>query len=442
VTQGAASILVVDDERLIRWSLEQQLQREGYCVQSAETGTQALQRAQAEPPDVVLLDMRLPDGDGLEFLERFRAKDPECLVIMITAHGGVESAVRAMKLGAHDYLIKPVDPDELKLTIRKALDTRALRREVVRLQAQASHGSTLDDLVGASRPVRELKALVQRIAQSDATTVLLQGESGTGKDLVARIIHFASARAQAPFLAVNCVALPEHLLESELVGHEKGAFTDAKTQKKGQGKMLRLIEEKTFRRIGGVRDLRANVRIIAATNRDLTSSLAAGQFRTDLYYRLKVFPIALPPLRERPEDILPLARHFVARFSRELRREPPDIHGEAQAWLQRYAWPGNVRELRNVLERALILAPGGTLQTEHLPPETGGPPASADVGAPKAAAVSLPAAGLRLEEVERDLVRQALDATGGNQVRAARLLGISRDALRTRMKKFGFLSSP
>jgi two-component system, NtrC family, response regulator AtoC len=463
VTQVAASILVVDDERLIRWSLQQQLQREGYRVQSAETGTQALQHAQAESPDVVLLDVRLPDGDGLQFLERFRARDPECLVIMITAHGGVESAVRAMKLGAHDYLIKPVDADELKLTIRKALDMRALRREVVRLQAQASRGSTLDDLVGDSGPVRELKALVQRIAQSDATTVLLQGESGTGKDLLARIIHFASARAQASFLAVNCVALPEHLLESELFGHEKGAFTDAKTQKKGlfeqadggtvyldeigdmrldlQGKLLRLIEEKAFRRIGGVRDLRADVRIIAATNRDLTKSLTAGQFRADLYYRLKVFPIALPPLREHPEDILPLARHFVARFSRELRREPPDIHTEAQAWLQRYAWPGNVRELRNVLERALILAAGGTLQTEHLPPEISGSLASADASTPLVAAVSLPAAGLRLEEVERDLVRQALDATGGNQVRAARLLGISRDALRTRMKRFGFLSS-
>ena len=463
MTYVAANILVVDDERLIRWSLQQQLQRAGYRVRSAETGAQALQYAQAEPPDVVLLDVRLPDGNGLEFLERFRARDSECLVIMITAHGGVETAVRAMKLGAHDYLIKPVDADELKLTIRKALDTRALRREVLRLQAQASHGSTLDDLVGDSGPMRELKAIVQRIAQSDATTVLLQGESGTGKDLVARIIHFASARAQAPFLAVNCVALPEHLLESELFGHERGAFTDAKAQKKGlfeqadggtvyldeigdmrldlQGKLLRLIEDKGFRRIGGVRDLRADVRIIAATNRDLTRSLTAGQFRADLYYRLNVFPITLVSLRERPADIAPLARHFVARFSRELRREPPEIGVEAQAWLQRYAWPGNVRELRNVLERALILAAGGTLQAEHLPPEIGGSFASADAGAPKGATVSLPAAGLRLDEVERDLVRQALDATGGNQVHAARLLGISRDALRTRMKKFGFLSS-
>ena len=464
MTPGPASILVVDDERLIRWSLEQELQREGYRVQSAETGAQALHRAQQEPPDLVLLDLRLPDGDGLDLLERFRTRDPECLVIMITAHGGVESAVRAMKRGAHDYLIKPFDADELKLTIRKALETRALRREVVRLRSEASHGAALDDLVGVGRSVGDLKTLIQRIARSDATTVLLQGESGTGKDLVARVIHFASARARAPFLAVNCVALPEHLLESELFGHEKGAFTDAKTQKKGlfeqadggtvyldeigdmrldlQGKLLRLIEEKVFRHLGGIRDVKADVRIIAATNRDLAGWLAAGQFRADLYYRLNVFPIMLPPLRERQEDILPLAKRFVERFSREIRREPPDIHPEAQACLQRYAWPGNIRELRNVLERALILAAGGTLQIEHLPPEIGGQPATNGVDVATTGAVSLPVNGLRLEEVERDLVRQALDATGGNQVRAARLLGISRDALRSRMKKFGFLSSP
>jgi two-component system response regulator AtoC len=462
VTQEPASILVVDDERLIRWSLDQQLQREGYRVHSAETGAQALQRAQAEAPDVVLLDVRLPDGDGLQFLERFRARDPDCLVIMITAHGGVESAVKAMKLGAHDYLIKPVDPDELKLTIRKALDTRELRREVVRLQAEASHGSTLDDLVGVSRPVRDLKCLIQRIARSDATTVLLQGESGTGKDLVARIIHFASARAQAPFLAVNCVALPEQLLESELFGHEKGAFTDAKAQKKGlfeqadggtvyldeigdmrlnlQGKLLRLIEDKAFRRVGGLRNLRADVRIIAATNRDLSSALASAQFRTDLYYRLNVFPIVLPPLRERPEDILPLTKHFVFRFSRELRREAIELHPEVEARLSQYPWPGNVRELRNVVERALILAPDQVLHVEHLPPEFAAETPRQNEPVAKAA-ISLPTEGLCLEEVERELVRQALDATGGNQVHAARLLGISRDALRTRMKKFGFLSS-
>jgi DNA-binding NtrC family response regulator len=464
MTAGPASILVVEDERLIRWSLEQQLRREGYSVQSVETGAEALQRIQTDFPDLVLLDVRLPDVDGIELLGRLRAADPECLVIMMTAHGGVETAVRAMKLGAQDYVSKPFDVEDLKLTIRKALETRILRRDVARFQVEAAQGSTLDDLVGISRAVADLKSLIQRIAQSDATTVLLQGESGTGKDLVARVIHFASQRARAPFLAVNCMALPEHLLESELFGHERGAFTDARALKKGlfeqadggtvyldeigdmrpdlQGKLLRLIEEKMFRRVGGLRDIRADIRIIAATNRDLTKSLAAGEFRADLYYRLKVFPLFLSPLRERPEDVLLLARYFISRFCREMRREPLTLHSEAQARLTRYAWPGNVRELRNVLERAIILAPGSVLDPEHLPLELGEQPTrQADV-ASRPASISLPTEGLRLEEVERDLVRQALEATEGNQVRAARLLGISRDALRSRMKKFGLLASP
>jgi DNA-binding NtrC family response regulator len=458
-----ASILVVDDERLIRWSLEQQLQREGYTVQSVETGAEALQRAQADPPDLILLDIRLPDADGVDLLGRLRAAGPECVVIMMTAHGGVESAVRAMKLGAHDYVGKPFDMEELKLTIRKALDARALRRDVDRFQLEAAHGSALGDLIGVSRSIADLKTLVARIAQSDATTVLLQGESGTGKDLVARVIHFVSQRARAPFLAVNCVALPEQLLESELLGHERGAFTDARVQKKGlfeqadggtvyldeigdmrldlQGKLLRLIEEKAFRRVGGLRDIRADVRIIAATNRDLAKALEAGQFRKDLYYRLKVFPVWLSPLRDRPEDVLPLARHFIQRFSREMRRQPMEMRPEVEAKLVRYAWPGNVRELRNVLERAVILAPGDMLTVEHLPPELVETTAGRADDSTKPASLSLPAEGLRLEEVERDLVRQALESTAGNQVRAARLLGISRDALRNRMKKFGLLGS-
>ena len=453
------TILVVDDEHLIRWSVEQVLRRDGYGVVQAGTGADAIRQAQLEPPDLVLLDIQLPDADGLEILERLRAADPDLPVIMITAHGGVESAVRAMKLGAHDYVIKPVNFEELTLAIRKALETRSLRREVARFQAEQREGARLADLVGQSRAIRDLAALIERIAQSDATTVLLEGDSGTGKDLVARIIHFESARARAPFLALNCVALPEHLLESELFGHEKGAFTDAKGLKKGlfeqadggtvyldeigdmkpdlQAKLLRLIEEKSFRRVGGLRDFRVDVRIIAATNRDLGRALEQGEFRKDLYYRLKVFPLRLPPLRERREDILPLAYHFIARFNSEMGREVREIHPQAQSCLTAHAWPGNVRELRNVLERALILANGPMLHVEHLPTEVGAPDPAPDRAAPMA----LPAEGVRLEEVERDLVRQALGATGGNQVRAARLLGISRDALRTRMKKFGFLST-
>ncbi len=457
----SASILVVDDERLIRWSLEQHLRREGYTVQSSETCSDALQRVQADAPDLILLDVRLPDGDGVDFLERLRAADPDCQVILMTAHGGVASAVRAMKLGAQDYVSKPFDMDELTLTIRKVLDTRTLRREVARYQEEAAQGSALDDLIGVSGAMAELKALIQRIAKSNATTVLLQGESGTGKDLVARIIHYSSDRSRAPFLAVNCVALPEHLLESELFGHERGAFTDARAMKKGlfeqaeggtvyldeigdmrldlQGKLLRLIEEKVFRRIGGVRDIRVDARIIAATNRELPKLTESGQFRMDLYYRLKVFPLHLPTLRERREDVLPLARHFLRRFSRDMRREMPELHPDTETRLLEYHWPGNVRELRNLLERALILASGKVILPDHLPPELGKEQLATGAD-PNKAAVSLPSEGLRLEEVERDLVRQALEATEHNQVRAARLLGISRDALRTRMKKFGFLS--
>jgi len=466
MTQGPATILVVDDEHLIRWSLEQQFRREGYCVLVAETGVEALQKAQEETPDLVLLDVRLPDVDGLEVLQRLRTGDPDSVVIMITAHGGVDSAVRAMKLGAHDYLIKPFNMDELSLTVRKALETKALRRQVARFQAEQKEGSRLEDIVGVSRAIRDLKALIRRIADSTATTVLLEGESGTGKDVVARVIHFESSRARDPFLAVNCVALPEHLLESELFGHEKGAFTDAKALKKGlfeqadggtvyldeigdmkpglQAKLLHLIEEKTFRRVGGVKDLQVDVRIIAATNRDLAKAMEAGDFRKDLYYRLKVFPIRLPPLREHPEDTVPLAMHFICRFNREMRREVLGLHPDAETCLKNYTWPGNIRELRNVVERGMILAGGDTLCCEHLLPEIGAGPMETTPGTappPKAPPVALPAEGLRLEEVERDLVRQALEATDGNQVRAARLLGISRDALRNRMKKFGFLAS-
>jgi len=457
VRRGPASVLVVDDEHLIRWALEQQLRREGYQVLLAATGADALQQARAESPDVVLLDVRLPDADGVDVLERLRAVDPEVVVILITAHGAVGPAVRAMKLGAADYLMKPVDPEELSLILRRALETRTLRRDVARFQAEVRHGTRLEDLIGVSPATGQLRGLIPRIAQSGTTTVLLEGESGTGKDLVARIIHSESARAAAPFLAVNCVALPEHLLESELFGHERGAFTDAKAAKKGlfeqadggtvyldeigdmkpdlQAKLLRLIEEKTYRRIGGVRDFRVDVRIVAATNRDLARALECGDFRKDLYYRLRVFPLRLAPLRERPEDVLPLAGHFLARFAREMRRDPMCLAPEVEAALLAYAWPGNVRELRNVLERAIILAPGGSVQIEHLPPEIAALPSPA---APPPSA-ALPAEGLSLEEVERQLVRQALDQTGGNQVRAARLLGISRDALRTRMRRFGLL---
>ena len=453
MTPVSETILVVDDERLIRWSLEQQLQREGYTVFLAETGGEALQKSQAETPDLVLLDVRLPDADGLEVLERLRSAEPDVPIVMITAHGGVESAVRAMKLGAYDYIIKPFNMEELRLTVKKALETRALRREVARYQAEQRQGAGLDAIVGGSRLTRDLRGLIQRIAQSDATTVLLEGESGTGKDLVARVVHFESARSQAPFLAVNCAALPEQLLESELLGHEKGAFTDAKSLKKGlfeqadggtvyldeigdmkpnlQAKLLRMIEEKSFRRVGGVRDLKVDIRIIAATNRDLVQAMDVGEFRKDLYYRLRVFPVHLPSLRERPEDILPLARHFLAHFVRESRKTGlAGFATQAEQRMAEYAWPGNVRELRNAIERAVIMTRGPLIEMEDLPHE---------IAVQRVLAVdrSAQTSQMTLEEVERRLIEEALETTQGNQVRAAKRLGITRDTLRYRMKKFG-----
>ncbi len=375
-----AKILVIDDEKLIRWTLEDALRKEGYRVFSAETGEAGLRLVEEEYPDLILLDLRLPGMDGMEVLERAKELEPEALVIILTAHGTVESAVAAMKKGAFDYVNKPFDLDETRLIICKALETRNLKREVVQLRREQKERFGVDDIIGVSEAVREMLGLVQRIAKSGATTVLIHGESGTGKELLARAIHARSGRAEKPFMAINCTALPEKLVESELFGHEKGAFTDAKFSKKGllelaaggtalldevgdmhppmQAKLLRVIEEKSFMRVGGTRDIQVDVRIIATTNRDLLQQVKEGTFREDLYYRLKVVPIFIPPLRERREDILPLAKHFVDRYSKEFRREVKGIAPEAEALLHEYGWPGNVRELRNAIERAMILGSG------------------------------------------------------------------------------------
>jgi DNA-binding NtrC family response regulator len=448
----AARILVVDDERLIRWSLDQQLRREGYEVRLAETGAEALQAARTEPPDLVLLDMRLPDADGVEILERLRALDPQCPVIMITAHGAVGPAVRAMKLGAQDYLVKPVDPDELRLAIRKALEARSLRRQVTRLQAEAAQGSTLDDLVGVSRAVKSLRATIRQIAGSETTTVLLQGESGTGKDLVARVIHFASARAPAPFQAVNCVALPEHLLESELFGYEKGAFTGAVTAKPGrfelanggtlfldevgdislgvQVKLLRVLQERRFERLGGTRSIDVDVRVVAATNRDLQQLIVDGSFREDLFYRLNVVPITLPPLRQRRGDIPRLVAHFLDKYEATGRT----ITNEAMEALTGYPWPGNIRELENTIERVVILASAPEIGLEDLPSEVR---AGIAPSASRTHPFELPEEGLDLEEVEMDLLRQAMDRAGGSAAKAAKLVGLTPKTLEARMHRLG-----
>lgn len=454
-----ARILVVDDEHLIRWTLEQHLLKEGYEVLTAEDGEKALGIARDHSPDLVLLDNQLPGMLGIEVLGRLKEMDREIIVIMITAHGMLETAVKAMKLGAYDYLSKPFNLDEITITIRKALETVSLREEVRLLKEQQKTSFRAYNIIGKSRAIQDVLDMIKKIAQSDASTVLIQGESGTGKELVARAVHMGSARSEKPFMAINCAALPENLLESELLGHEKGAFTDAKMQKKGllelantgtvfldeigdmaysmQAKLLRILEDRTFKRVGGVKDIQVDVRVISATNQDVKKLMIDGKFRKDLYYRLQVVPVYLPPLRERKEDILPLARHFIETFNTEFHKNVKEISEKAREFLVRYDWPGNVRELKNVIERAMILENEDILLLEHLPIElvSGNMPAAV----PSAIGINIPKEGMSLEKVEEELVKQALAVAGGNQSKAADLLGVQRDAFRRRMKKFGLL---
>jgi DNA-binding NtrC family response regulator len=452
-------ILIVEDERLIRWSIRSRLKEEGYAIDEAESGKEAFQLLREDDCDLMLLDYRLPDITGLEILERVRQEVSDVSVVMMTAYGTVENAVQAMKLGAFDYLTKPVNLDELVVIVQKALETTRLRREVHRLRSERRETHGRVDLIGTSPAMRDVLEMIEKICRSQATTVLLEGDSGTGKNVVAKSIHYGSPRAERPFVNITCSALTETLLESELFGHERGAFTDAKTQKKGllevadggtvfldeigemgtamQVKLLRFLEEKTFKRVGGTRDIHVDVRIIAATNRNLEEAVRNGQFREDLFYRLRVIPIRLPLLRERREDIPLLVRHFLDHFNLEFRKSTADLTPEALERMTDYAWPGNVRELRNVIERIMILENKDRIGLEDLPSavRTGGPRLQ-DAGAPTTVAVGR----MTLEEMERWAICQALEQAGQNQVRAAKLLGISRDTLRYRMKKFGLLN--
>ncbi len=451
-----AKILVVDDERLIRWSLEQTLAKGGYEVVTASTGEAGVAAVREDPPDLVLLDLKLPDTDGLQVLRQIKEMSSHAQVLIMTAYADVGTAVEAMKLGAYDYLPKPIDFENLAVTVRNALEASQLRQKVRLLSEKQFFPYQFDRIVGTSQAIQEVITLARKVAKSEATTVLIQGESGTGKDLLAKAIHYESGRAEEPFMEIACTAMPETLLESELFGHERGAFTDAKTLKKGlfevtqggtvfldeigdmsgglQAKLLRVLEERRFRRVGGTKDISVDVRVVAATNRELRQAVESGIFRKDLYYRLQVVTITIPPLRNRREDIGLLARHFLAHFSREFKKRLPRLSAEAERFLVQHEWPGNVRELRNVIERAMILEDTGELLPAHLPPEIGRPAASPVIEAPR---FQLPEAGVTLEEVERDFVRQALDLSQGNQTRAARLLGLTRDELRYRVKKFG-----
>lgn len=452
-------LLVVDDEHLIRWSLEQNLKKQGYEVVTAGSGEDALQLVREEQPDLVLLDMQLPGISGMDVLGKIKEHDDDIIVIMVTANNGLGNAVNSMRLGAFDYISKPFNLDELSIVVRKALETANLKQEVLRLRTETKKGVP-PNIIGESPQIKDLMEVLDKVAHSEASTVLVQGESGTGKELVAKWIHYSSSRAEKPFIAINCAAVPAALLESELFGHEKGAFTDAKSTQKGlfeladggtvfldeigdmemgmQAKLLRFLEDRSFRRIGGSRVFTVDVRIISATNKDLQKSIVERTFRNDLYYRLQVIPIFLPSLRERKEDIIPLATHFISQYNKSFNKKVRGITEMAERIMTDYSWPGNVRELKNVIERAIILGAGETLLPEHLPLEIVGkdsPPPCTTVSL-----FHLPSEGIDIEEVEKELIRQALEITEWNQSRAAKKLNLGIDAFRYRMKKFGYLN--
>ncbi len=455
-----ARILVVDDEYLIRWTLQQNLEKQGYEVILAETGEEALEKVKEEAPDLALLDIKLPGMDGYEVLEKALKIDEGLIPIMVTAFDEVEKVVKAMRLGAFDYITKPFDFSKVYLSIQKGLETSQLKREVKHLRKEKKSWSGIDHIIGVSDVMGRVLQISEKIAQSEAATVLIQGESGTGKEVIAHLIHEHSKRQKMPFITVNCANFPEQLLENELCGHEKGAFTDAKEVKKGllevadkgtlfldeigdmnlnlQGKILRLVEQKTFRRIGGIKDIQVDVRTVTATNKDLLKLKEEGKFREDLFYRINVASIRLPPLRERPDDIPPLTKYFMQKYNEEFHKSVQKISKGVEDFLGNYNWPGNVRELKNVIERAMILVEEDTLLMEHLPIEILGQ-ASKQGGAIEG--IRIPPEGISMEKVEEALVKQALKMTNGNQTRAAKLLDISRDALRYRMQKFGLLES-
>ncbi len=456
---GKAKILVVDDEKLLKWSLEQSLLKEDYEVFTAEKGLEGLGVFKDESPDLTVLDIHLPDISGITVLEAIKEINRDAAVLMITAFGDVRTAVKAIKLGAYDFIEKPFNMDKLKLTVAKALETRSLKKEVMHLRSQMRSRYGFESLIGTSAAMGKITELIKKVAKSDASTVFLQGESGSGKDLVAKVIHYQSSRADRPFVEINCTALPETLIESELFGFEKGAFTDAKAMKKGlfelaeggtiyldeiadmkintQSKLLKVIENKSLKRLGGVKDIDVDLRVIAATNKVLDDEVRTGAFREDLFYRLNVIPVSLAPLRGRKEDIPLLARHFIDIYNREFRKNTKGLSIEAEELFLSYDWPGNVRELKNVIERAMIFEDDEFIGPESLPLELSG--IKVRMRDLKAVEIKLPPDGVDVEAVEKELIRQALDSTKGNQTRAARLLALTRDALRYRMQKFGFL---
>jgi len=438
---AAPALLVADDDQVARELLAEALGREGYQVRVAAGGEECVRLAEAEPFDVALVDFRMPGLDGLRVLERLAVIQPDLPVIILTAFASIETAIQAVNAGAYDYLSKPFRMEEIKVVVRRTLEARRLARENLQYRQELRARYGVDALVGQSHQMVEIYKLVARVAGLD-TTVLIQGETGTGKELVARAIHAASARAERPFVVVDCAALPEALFESELFGHERGAFTGALSVRRGlletstggtcfldeigelttalQAKLLRVLQERTVRRVGGNEPIPVNVRVVTATNRDLTKLVAEGGFRDDLYYRLNVVMITMPPLRERTIDVPLLAQHFLEKFAHATGRPVKRLAPEALALLGGYHWPGNVRELEHVIERAVALSSAETLLPDDFPPHLRQEPERAP---------RLPAAGMTLEDVKRWYVNKILEEAGGNKLRAAELLGIDRSTL-------------
>jgi DNA-binding NtrC family response regulator len=457
-------ILLVDDQDTIRFFLEKTLTQEGYEAVTASTGADAIEKTRQVMPDLVLLDLKLPDIDGLEVLRRIKEIFPEIAVIMITAFGDIETAVTAMKHGAYDFVSKPINLDQLLLVIRKGLESERLNREVLQLKRQMDPDLGFDYILGDSPAMKRVYEVSQQVAKSDTTTVLIEGESGVGKEMVARLIHRFSARAEKPFMDINCASLPEQLLESELFGYEKGAFTDAKQQKQGllemanrgtlfldeiaemsltiQVKLLRVLERMEFRRLGGTQDISVSVRVISATNRDLQREVDENRFRADLFYRLKVVPLHIAPLRERKEDLLKFVNYFVNNFNTKFNKHFETITDEARGMMLSYPWPGNIRELKNVIERVVLLESGDAIGAEMLPFSV---PRSDDSSIGRRIdamlAQPIPEDGVDFEslvtELEKELIVKASEQAGWNQSRTARLLNLKRDKLRYRMKSFG-----
>jgi DNA-binding NtrC family response regulator len=444
-----ANILVVDDEAAARTALAELLRAEGYAVETAADGFKALGRLGTFEPDLVLTDFNMPGLDGVELMQKLKEHDPELPVILMTAFGAVETAVSAMQKGAADYLLKPLNLDELVIVLERALERVRLRRETTELRSRLEQRYSFENIVGASPEMQQVFKSIAQIAPSRAT-VLLSGESGTGKELVAAAIHHRSPRATGPFVRLHCAALAETLLESELFGHERGAYTGAERKREGrfeqanggtlfldevgeismstQVKLLRVLQEREFERVGGNQTLHVDVRVIAATNRDLKALVADGKFREDLYYRLNVINLTLPSLRQRPSDVPALAMHFLKRYAEENEKTVKSISDAALALLAAHSWPGNVRELENVIERAVVIAEGDTLEAHHLPPELsavsrrGGPPA-------------IP--GATMDELERYAITKTLEAVGGSTSRAADILGISVRKIQYKLQEYG-----